>query len=288
MTHRVELILHQFMQDASNGKAPMSEDNINTITKDIKEALHRQFGSKTKNDKFTLRMSNLGRPTCQLWYLKNKPGASVAKPSNFIMNMMIGDIVEAIFKGLLREAGVTFKDSSKVNLTLSNTDISGTYDLVLDDAVDDVKSASDWSYRNKFESYEALSSGDSFGYIGQLAGYAKAMNKKPGGWWVINKANGKFKYVPASGLDIKKEVSKLKETVKVHESNVFKRCFEAVDETFRGKPTGNKVLGTTCSFCDFKHDCWENLEERPAIMSKAQFPKMVSYVSISEEYKDVR
>jgi hypothetical protein len=203
------------------------------------------------------------------------------------MNMMIGDIVEAIFKGLLREAGIKFTDSSKVYLDISKTKVSGTYDLVIDDVVDDVKSASDWSYRNKFESYDALSSGDSFGYIGQLAGYAKALKKKAGGWWVVNKANGKFKYVLASGLDIDKEVIKLEQTVKKHESNKFERCFEPEDEMFRGKPTGNKILGTTCSFCDFKYACWEGLQEKPSVMSKAQFPKMVSYVSINKELENV-
>ena len=70
MTHRVELALHQYMEDASNGKSSMSDETIGKICDDIKEALQRQFGSKTKNDKFSLRMSNLGRPTCQLWFLK--------------------------------------------------------------------------------------------------------------------------------------------------------------------------------------------------------------------------
>ena len=63
MNHRVELLLHQYMEDASNGKSSMSDENIGKICEDIKEALQRQFGSKTKNDKFALRMSNLGRPT---------------------------------------------------------------------------------------------------------------------------------------------------------------------------------------------------------------------------------
>ena len=98
-------------------------------------------------------MSNVGRPTCQLWFEKNKPEAAQPKSSNFVMNMMLGDIVEAVFKGILKEAGVKYGDSDSVTLTLSDgTEINGTYDLVIDGAVDDVKSASDWSYRNKFDS----------------------------------------------------------------------------------------------------------------------------------------
>jgi hypothetical protein len=58
-----------------------------------------------------------------------------------------------------------------------------------------------------------LPAGDGFGYVGQLAGYAKASGKRAGGWWVVNKANGQFKYVPATGLDIDEELSKIETTV---------------------------------------------------------------------------
>ena len=150
MHHPSELAIHQFMTNAVNGKSTISEATVNQIVNDIKEALHRQFGSKTKRREFRLRMSNIGRPTCQLWYEKNKPEKALAKSNNFMMNMMIGDIVEAIFKGILKEAGVKYENSKSVTLNCNGTDITGTYDLVIDNAVDDIKSASDWSYRNKF------------------------------------------------------------------------------------------------------------------------------------------
>ena len=73
------------------------------------------------------------------------------------MNMMLGDIVEAVFKGLLTESGVDFDDTDKVTLKVgdsNDTRVSGSYDLVMGGAVDDIKSASDWSYKNKFESYD--------------------------------------------------------------------------------------------------------------------------------------
>ena len=287
MHHPSELAIHQFMTNAVNGKSTISEATVNQIVNDIKEALHRQFGSKTKRREFRLRMSNIGRPTCQLWYEKNKPEKALAKSNNFMMNMMIGDIVEAIFKGILKEAGVKYENSKSVTLNCNGTDITGTYDLVIDNAVDDIKSASDWSYRNKFESFDTLSDGDGFGYIGQLAGYAKASKKRAGGWWVVNKANGTFKYVPATKLDVNKEVSKIKAKVETVKDNVFKRCFEPEQETFRGKPTGNTVLNKNCIFCDFRHDCWKGLKELPSVMSKAQYPKIVSYVTLAKEYKDV-
>ena len=283
MKHPSEIALHQYLEDATNGKSSMSAKTIAGIKKDIGEALNRQFGKRTKRRKFQLRMSNIGRPSCQLWFEKNQPEKSDPLPTTFVMNMMLGDIVEAVFKGLMKEAKIKFEDSDKVHLDVADEKVSGTYDLVLNDAVDDIKSASDWSYRNKFESFDTLSSDDAFGYVGQLAGYAKALGKKAGGWWVVNKANGSFKYVPAENIDVDNEVKKLEENVKVVKSNVFKRCYESEEETFRGKPTGNRVLSKTCSFCRYKHSCWENLQELPSLLSKAKDPKIVSYVSIRKE-----
>ena len=67
------------------------------------------------------------------------------------------------------------------------------------------------SYRNKFESFDTLKNSDPFGYVGQLAGYAKASGKKAGGWWVVNKAKVEIKYVPADTLDMEEEITILEE-----------------------------------------------------------------------------
>ena len=278
MNHPAELALHQYMSDAVNGNSTMSEATINQVATDVADALKRQFGGGKSRDDFRLRMSNVGRPNCQLWYAKNKPEVALPFPTTFIMNMMLGDIVEAVFKGLLKEAGVDYQDNTKVTLELDNASINGEYDIVINDAVDDIKSASNWSYQNKFESYDTLAAGDGFGYISQLAGYAKAAGKKAGGWWVVNKANGEFKYVPATGLDVDTEVAKIQDTVYTVEANEFKRCFAPLPEKFRGKETGNKVLNEGCKFCSYRFDCWDTLTERPAVKSQAKNPPIVSYI----------
>ena len=278
MNHPAELALHQYMDSAVKGDSTMSETTINHVAADISDALKRQFGGGTKRGDFRIRMSNVGRPTCQLWYEKNKPEVALPFPTTFIMNMMLGDIVEAVFKGLLKEAGVQYEDSKTVHLDVGDDSIRGSYDIVINDAVDDIKSASDWSYRNKFESYDTLASGDGFGYVGQLAGYAKASGKKVGGWWVVNKANGAFKYVPATGLDLDVEIKKIEDTVATVKENRFEKCFKPVPEKFRGKETGNKVLNDGCRFCNYRFDCWPTLTERPAVMSQAKNPPIISYI----------
>ena len=284
MNHPAELALHQYLEDAVAGKTTISADTIEQVASDIKDALQRQFGSDGRSGDFRLRMSNIGRPSCQLWYEKNKPEAAIPLPTTFVMNMMLGDIVEAVFKGLLKEAGVKYDDSDNVTLKLSNDEINGTYDIVMNGAVDDIKSASNWSYTNKFHSYETLAESDGFGYIAQLAGYAKASGKQVGGWWVVNKANGDFKYVPAKWMDVDKEIEKVEETVAKLKENKFERCFEPEEETWYKEKTGNLVLNKNCTFCSYRFDCWPEMKELPAVKSKAKEPKLVPYVKLAEEY----
>ena len=283
MNHPAELAINQYLEDATSGKSSMSEETIQQIGKDVMDSVRRQFGGGNKRDEFRLRMSNIGKPTCQLWFAKNKPEKALPKPTTFVMNMLLGDIVEAAFKGIITEAGVAYEDEDNfVQLELNEDTIHGSYDLIMDGALDDVKSASDWSYRNKFESYDTLSKGDSFGYIGQLAGYAKATGKKAGGWWVVNKANGNIKYVPADGLDLDTEIAKIQDTVDTVNKNEFKRCFNPVPETFRGKPSGNTILNPNCKFCDFRFECFPELQELPSKVSQARVKPTVSYITVNE------
>ncbi len=279
MNHPAEIAVYKYLEDVVNGRASMKTETIEYIVSNIREALQKQFTKKDKK-KFTFRMSNVGKPSCQLWWEKNKPEKALPHSNTFIMNMMLGDIVEAVFKGLLTESGVKYEDSEKVTLDLPDKSVSGTYDIVIDDAVDDIKSASDWSYRNKFESYDSLYQKDGFGYVAQLAGYAKASGKRAGGWWVVNKANGEFKYVP-SNIDVDSEVKKIEQTISAANSKELVRCFEPEPETFRGKLTGNYVLNDGCKFCSYRFECWPTLQELPAVMSKAKEPKPTQYVEVN-------
>ena len=284
MNHVAELALHTFLQKALAGETTVDEAVIEHVGKDVADAVRKQFSSGSR-DEFKLRMSNLGRPKCQLWFEKNDSEDKTPFPPHFLVNMMLGDIVEAVFKGLLRAAAVEFTDNEKVVLTLSDgTEINGEYDMVLDGKVDDVKSASPWSYQHKFTDFETLSKGDSFGYVSQLVGYATAANKEVGGWWVINKANGEFKYVDAGSVDTASELQKIEETVKyIKEDKPFERCFEAIPETYRKKASGNLKLNTTCGFCAYKHKCWPGLQTLPSRVSTAKEKPMVDYVFIGDE-----
>ena len=68
--------------------------------------------------------------------------------------------------------------------------------------------------------------------------------------------------------------------------NKFERCFEPVEETFRKKPTGNKILGEECGWCKYRFKCWPSLKELPSLASQAKEPPMVAYIEIADEYKE--
>ena len=280
MNHPAEVAIHTFLQNVMLGKASMDKDILNLVSKDVEEALGRQFSGEKR--KFRLRMSNIGRKKCQLWFDKNHPDQKISDSPYFLINMILGDIVEAVFKGLLRAAKVEFGDSEKVSLKLKDMSVDGTYDLVLNGKVDDVKSASPWAYENKFIDFETLQSKDSFGYVSQLVGYAKAKGVPVGGWWVINKANGNFKYVSASNVDTEEEMGKIQNTIDyINNDEPFERCYEPVAETYYGKPSGNTKLDIECSFCSYRDKCWD-LKVLPSKVSKSANPPLINYVKLAD------
>ncbi|MDB4396503.1 hypothetical protein N9003_01505 [bacterium] len=284
MNHPAELAIYSFLQKALAGEANMTEAVTKQVAADVEAALNKQFNSPPRGD-FRLRMSNIGKAPCQLWFEKNDPEDRRPFPPHFLMNMILGDIVEAVFKGLLRSVGQDFKDNDVVTLKLPNgQEIKGEYDMLMDGKIDDVKSSSPWGYKNKFESFATLNNKDSFGYVSQLVGYAEAAGAGVGGWWVVNKGNGEFKYVDASEVDKEAVIDSIQSTVDYIENDEpFKRCYEAVPETYFKKPSGNLVLDAdTCGWCDFKHKCWD-LKEQPSRVYKGKNePPMVEYVHIGD------
>ena len=289
MNHVAELPIKKLMRDATLGKSSMSEAIIDKVASDVKEGLDKQFNGGPR-DKFKLRMSNIGRPICQLWFEKNRPEEKAPLPEQFMMNMMLGDIVEAVFKGILRTAGVKFKDNDVVNLDLGGgrRPIRGEYDLVMEGRVDDIKSASDHSYTKKFVDLETLQANDPFGYVAQLVGYATAAGKKVGGWWVVNKANGHHKYVSAKHVDVDEVLDKMRDTYDYLENDEpLKRQYTDVPETYRKKESGNRILCRECGFCSFKKACWPDYQELSSrtYQGKLTAP-MVHYSKLKEENVD--
>tara|TARA_R100001126_G_C4854459_1_gene163770 strand:- start:521 stop:1237 length:717 start_codon:yes stop_codon:yes gene_type:complete len=187
-----------------------------------------------------------------------------AQPYNNKLRFIFGDMIEAITMLLLKASGTTVDSEQKKVSRKSKyfeDGLSGTYDVEIDGKIYDIKSASDWAFKNKFSmGFDAVVEKDVFGYKSQGYLYADTENKKFGGWIVVNKSTGEMCLVSPPMDDTKHK----KEALKVADDNIkalmenkpFERCFDDVEEKYRSKLTGNRVLDSVCGFCSFKQECW--------------------------------
>lgn len=285
-----EVLVKNFLQRAAVEPPDVPlDDLIEEAGENFKASLRKQFQSDKRT--FGIRMSNVGRPSCQLWMQKHKADKQEAKPYDFIMKMLMGDAIECIALFVMKAAGVDVQDvSGKVTLELDGRQIDGEYDVIIDDKVWDVKSASPYSFQNKFKDFDSLAKDDTFGYVSQGFGYAEASGKKFGGWIAVNKVTGEWKFVEADNSKEMhhKVLGDIKETYDLitSDSTEFKRCFDDVAETYRKVPTGNRHISRTCDFCEFKHECWPNLQYRESAASQARV-KPWKYYTVYNEPNDI-
>jgi len=273
MPHEYEVRIREYLSKLSAGEAPPVDDKwIDQACEDFRNALVKQFTRDNGRD-FTVRMSNAGRPRCQLWWQKNHPEEG-SKPSyDFIMKMLLGDVIEVLALLLMRGAGIPVQSyHGKVELQLDDdATIKGEYDVVIDGKVWDIKSSSPFAFEHKFKDFNAVKDDDSFGYVAQGFGYAKANGMPFGGWIVINKSTGEWKFIEADNSVADEYTEVIKDTIEyIATDKPFSRCFEEIDETFRGKVTGNKYIAKNCIYCDYKFKCWPTLQYRRVEASQAK------------------
>lgn len=191
----LEAQIRRSLDKLSNGEAVEFEDQwIEDAGEMFKDALRKQLSGR--ENEFRLRMSNIGRPSCQLQM--EKAGAERSRmPYNHVVRMMLGDAVECIMEVILRVSGANITGGkSQAEFNIADTTINGEDDIEIDDKVYDTKSASPWAYDNKWaEGWHGLAKDDAFGYTAQLLGYAQGLGKQPGGWIVVNKSTGEVRVV---------------------------------------------------------------------------------------------
>ena len=285
-----EASLISYLVNVLDGKAEMPSYLFDEFADLSRKALEKHFTRKKED--FRLRMSNVGKPLCQLQM--QAKGVEPEKPSHdFIVRMIIGDMLEALVIVLLKAAKIEVKSRhQKVSLGVGDRQIEGEYDIELDDGIYDIKSVSPFSFTTKFNAdngYDKIKQSDSFGYISQGHGYGMAANKPFKGWIAINKTTGEIVFTDAKHTnEEKKEVySKIYNTsVALLDEKPFERCFTDVEEVYYSKPTGNRTLGIECSYCPYKHDCWDNLEFRRQLPSKGKNPKWTWYTKIDPKWME--
>ena len=221
----------------------------------IADRLQRNHDEKEKNSEFFLRMSNYGMGKRKLWYEANLPkGSGKQRTAEDYLNFLIGDIWEAIALFLAYKSGHNVEHRQK---EVELEGIVGHVDVVIDGVMVDVKSASNWSFENKFQSGKLYTGEDSFGYIPQILGYKESLDLKEAAFLVANKESGKLllSKVPdqiSNTFDAKAKAKEAKEVIALPEPPPEK-CFEPIPEG----TSGNMTLNKNCSFCVFKFRCWQ-------------------------------
>jgi hypothetical protein len=160
------LKVQQYLDSVSKKPVKLDKQLVQEFGEACKNALLKQFEDE-RSTKFELRMSNVGRPLCQL-QMEAKGIKGEGQPYNVRMRNTFGDLIEALATFVMKSAGVNIKnEQKKVTYKFENESIEGRQDVEIDDKIWDIKSASPYSFDKKFGEaggFTEVVRDDSFGY----------------------------------------------------------------------------------------------------------------------------
>lgn len=267
----------------------VNEENIEWAAEQFKDLLRTRLRERQPLDN-PLRFSSMGRPDRQIWYMAQKDVEPEAIAGKTYFKFLYGDMIELLLLFLAKEAGHTVERTQE---ELEVDGVKGHIDAVIDGVVVDVKSASPFGYK-KFKN-NAVTEDDPFGYVQQLAGYSSVLNPGEAAAWVaFDKVGGDICVSTLSAsiindFDPEERIKHLKEVVASEEPP--ERCYP--DEA--DGASGNRKLGTACSYCSFKTECWPGLRTflyagRPRFLThvakEPNVPELVSGTADAPEVTD--
>jgi CRISPR/Cas system-associated exonuclease Cas4 (RecB family) len=232
-----------------------NQDNLASLGTAITQSVEKVLGEDSTP---SLRMSNIGsKCDRKLWYTVNAPESAEPLRPEVRFKFAFGHILEELVLFLAKEAGHSVEGTQD---TLTIAGVKGHRDAVVDGVLVDVKSASSYSFK-KFEN-GLTEEDDAFGYLDQLGAYLYASKDDPK---VVHKDRAAFIAVDKTlghiTVDVQpntyKDYSKLVELKKAVVSQK-----EPPPRAFSDEPdgkSGNRKLGTQCSYCSFKQTCWPGM-----------------------------
>ena len=219
--------------------------------REVEEAIKNAF--EPYENKNELRMSSIGRCERAQWYAVKGYTPEEIEGSVYL-TFLQGHILEAVLVALIKLAGHDVQDQQKKHTVEG---INGSQDCTIDGELVDIKTASAWSWDNKFS--ENGIKDDAFGYIKQLSGYGKTDNRKEGYFLAFNKNKSTLKLCRQElEEDIDTFIVDLKD--KMESDTPPMRLANAT--TF-SKAEAKEKLCMTCAFCGFKEDCYGSLIAKP-------------------------
>lgn len=214
---------------------------------------------------FTIYPSEVGHPCMRkLWYDRHfdaatmKPVETIGPQTKF--KFMYGDMLECLAVPLIKATGWkvtgvdeklqrTFRDASNDTWT-----VSGRTDICIDGHVMDIKSMSGISYQ--MYTSKGIPGADTFGYRWQLHTYNwMAGQETPSALLGINKENGDLAVIENEDTSLIDTESKLMSIAHgVKDALILPAGMMPMPEG----ASGNLKLGTVCSYCKYKAECWKS------------------------------
>lgn len=261
----------------------VSQEKADEFGKTLGDLLAQRLRDRASKEerKFTLRMSNIGKGARQLWYDK-RFGKDESFLPHTLVKFMFGDIIEQLLL-FLAELGGHNVTARQAEVTLDG--IKGHIDADIDNVTVDVKSASTHAFKKFADG--TLAENDAFGYIEQIAGYAKARNTD-GAFLAMDKQNGHIAYLPYTKEEL--SVFNVEETIKqkkeaVEQDEPPERCYPDQPEGM----SGNRALGVNCSYCTHNKRCWADANGGLGlrIFRYASGPKFLTNVAVEPKVQEI-
>lgn len=243
--------IYNHLSKLSDGQPlPLTDKDLDDVTVKIREALEAWARPAKRDSNFTVRMSNIGKPSRQLWFESKDENIRNDIDAPTQIKFLYGHLLEEIVLMLVEMAGHKVTDQQK---EVKVEGVVGHMDCKINGEVVDVKTASKFAF-NKFKN-NRLAQDDPFGYLGQLSGYETAEGTDNGGFLVLNKESGELcMHIPdlEDKINVKEKISGLIPALSL--DTPPERCYDPIPD---GKK-GNKKLPKPCSWCKYKYSCHQD------------------------------
>mgnify|MGYP003115075799 FL=1 len=237
--------IYQTVTDITGGDKEVPDELLNELGQKIARTI-KTWSTPQHHNKFKLRMSNIGRPTRQLYY-SQKDTQEIKHHASTQIKFLYGHIMEDLLIFLTKLSGHAVTDEQKEVLV---DGVLGHMDCKIDGEVIDIKTASGFGFK-KFKN-KTLAEDDPFGYVSQLAGYERAEGTDNGGFLALNKESGELTLYQPEDLDkpnVNTLISNIESALKGEAPP--DKCYKPI----KSGSKGNMKLPMGCVYCSHKFVC---------------------------------
>ena len=269
--------IYKTLEQGINTGSVQNRDALQKCASDMYHSIRRTLEEGQRESSSSLRMSQIGKPTRQIWYdLKKTKKRDLDGQTK--LKFLFGDMLESL---LILLATVSGHEVTEEQQEVEINGIKGHKDCRIDGVLVDVKSASSYAFK-KFKD-GTLSLDDPFGYIAQISGYAEAGKDKEAAFFAIDKSSAELALLKVEDIDMINASDRINELKEVATKDTPPpRCYG--DEA-DGK-SGNRKLVIGCVFCPYKETCWADANGGQGLRA-FKYSNGVRYLTVTAKTPDV-